>query len=72
MTQTIKEETVTFSQYKNNETDSDIRIFICGFEPTYAPVICIKGKENTMGELKEKLEELLDVKVDFSKKNVAF
>ena len=63
MTKTIKEETITFTQYKDLGNDIDIRIFVQGFAPTYAPVICTKGQPKTMGDIVEKLENLLGVKI---------
>lgn len=63
---TIKEQTVSFNQYVEKQGDSDIHIFVSGFEPSYSPVIVHKGQPETMKELKEKLENLLGVIVSFS------
>jgi len=63
---TVKEQTVTFNQYRHKEGDSDIHIFVGGFEPLYNPICCEKGKPATMKELIEKLENLLGVCIAIS------
>ena len=66
MTETIRTDTVTFDSYKDSHDDSEIRIFISGFEPTYAPIIVVKGQPKTMQDLIPKLEYLLGVEITLS------
>ena len=61
MTNVIKEYTVNIMEHKYPD-ETDIHLFVSGFIPTYAPVTCIKGKPETMGDLIEKLNNVFGVK----------
>jgi len=64
---TIKEQVIGFNQYRHTETDPQVHIFVSGFEPTYNPIVCVKGDIATMPELVKHLETLLGVKISLSK-----
>jgi hypothetical protein len=61
MTEELTSSTITFAQYHCGGDESEVKIFISGFIPTYNPIICTKGKPETMKELVGNLENLLGV-----------
>lgn len=55
------ERNITISQYRDNEDSPVVKIFIQGFEPTFAPLVVEKGLPGSMCELVEQLQNLLGV-----------
>lgn len=60
-----REKVVSISEAKHENKD-DVHIFFYGLDTLRNPVIAIKGKPETMGDLKEILETMLGVKVEFT------
>jgi len=59
-----KEKVVSISQYRH-ETSGDTHIFFGGLDTLRNPIIAIKGKPESMADLKWALDELLGVKTAF-------
>lgn len=64
---TVKEQVISFCQYRQTVDDSEIHFFVTGFEPSYNPITCIKGEPKTMTELVKGMENMLGVKITLEK-----
>jgi hypothetical protein len=60
---TVKEQAIGFNQYRHTADDPVIHIFVSGFEPSYDPIVCVRGEPATMPELVKNLEKLLGVRI---------
>ena len=59
-----REKIVSISQYRR-EDGEDIHTYFGGLDTLRNPIMCVRGKPETMGDLKWALDELLGVKTAF-------
>lgn len=55
---------ISMARPEREEAKNDIHIFFYGLETLRNPIICVKGKPETMTDLREVMEEMLGVKID--------
>lgn len=61
-----REKVVSISQYRK-EDGGDIYLYFTGLDTLRNPVVAVKGKPESMGELGAVMDELLGVNVMFDK-----